>query len=118
MINLHYLLSAIVVGVAGGLGSVLRHALRNLQGWLPWGTLLANLAASALAAAVFVLLTPNTVGSVALVAGLAGGLSTFSAYIGQLHAMLKQQMWLRAASYTLLTFGVSSTVVFMVATFG
>ena len=68
----------LMVCLLGGVGASARFALGKFNGYLPWGILFGNTIASAVAA--FAL--ESTV-SVWLVAGLAGGLSTFSTLIAQ-----------------------------------
>ena len=70
----------LVVALFGGLGAVLRSLLGRFRGYLPWGILIANTVASAVAAFGY-LDTPQF--GLILVAGLAGGLSTFSTFIQQ-----------------------------------
>ena len=67
-----------MVCLLGGFGATARFALGKWNGYLPWGILVANTLASAVAA--FAL--ESSVG-IGLVAGLAGGLSTFSTLIAQ-----------------------------------
>lgn len=75
---MEWLLGFVLIGLAGGAGSVLRALLSKLDGWLPYGLLLANSLAAGLVA--WLLLRPDlsldlvTIASV----GFAGGLSTFS----------------------------------------
>ncbi|MEY4293928.1 MAG: hypothetical protein RIR29_578 [Actinomycetota bacterium] len=86
---------ALGLGVAlfGGFASVLRLALSRWTGWLPWGILFANTAASLLAG--FELIgsqTPNPL----VVAGICGGLSTFSTFAGQTVEFAKAKQFGRA----------------------
>lgn len=67
-----------MVCLLGGVGATARFALGKWNGYLPWGILVANTLASSVAA--FAL--ESSVG-IWLVAGLAGGLSTFSTLIAQ-----------------------------------
>lgn len=69
------------VAILGGLGSVLRHFLSMWSGVLPWGILLANSSASFIAGFAI----SNDLFEVALIVGLAGGLSTFSTFAAQTH---------------------------------
>ena len=68
----------LAVAALGGLGAVLRYLLGRWNGTLPWGILLANTMASCVAG-----FAAGTTMSLALVTGLAGGLSTFSTLIAQ-----------------------------------
>jgi CrcB protein len=107
----------IAVAFAGGFGSVLRFWLAPLQGWLPWGTLLANTAASALAAFILVQFGSTSIVEVALVSGFAGGLSTLSAYAQQTYEFLRTKLWLQAGAYTLASFLIPSTAIAAIAMF-
>ena len=75
---MEWFLGFLLVGVAGGVGSVIRAILSKLDGWLPWGLFLANSLAAGLVA--WLLLSPELaskyLGIVSV--GFAGGLSTFS----------------------------------------
>ncbi len=107
----------LTVAVAGGLGSVLRFWLSPIQGWLPWGTLFANTAASGFAALILVQFGPGSMVEISLVAGLAGGLSTLSTFAAQTYDLLRSKEWLRAATYTFASFLIPSTAVAAVAMF-
>ena len=67
------------VALLGGLGSVARHFLGFWTGSLPWGILLANSVASFIAG----LAISNQLFEIAVIFGLAGGLSTFSTFAAQ-----------------------------------
>lgn len=75
---MEWLVGFLLIGIAGGVGSVIRALLSKLDGWLPYGLFLANSLAAGLVA--WLLLRPEL--SVDLLAiaslGFAGGLSTFS----------------------------------------
>ncbi len=73
-----WLLGFLLIGLAGGVGSVIRALLSKLDGWLPFGLFLANSLAAGLVA--WLLLRPElTVDLLAIASvGFAGGLSTFS----------------------------------------
>ena len=107
----------LTVGLAGGVGAVLRFWLAPIQGWLPWGTLLANTLASAFAGFIVVSFDSASFLEVSLVAGLAGGLSTLSTFAGQTYDLLKTKRWLAAATYTLASFVIPSTAVAAIAMF-
>lgn len=66
------------VCVLGGFGAAARYLLSKWDGSLPWGILVGN----SIAAIVATIALHGTL-SVILVAGLAGGLSTFSTLIAQ-----------------------------------
>ena len=71
---------ALTIAVLGGFASVLRLGLARWTGWLPWGILFANTSASLLAG---VELVGASVASPLIVAGICGGLSTFSTFAAQ-----------------------------------
>jgi CrcB protein len=107
----------LAVALAGGLGSVLRFWLAPIQGWLPWGTLLANTAASAVAAFVLVQFGSASLLEIALVSGFAGGLSTLSTFASQTYDFLRTRLWIQAAAYVLASFLIPSTAVAAIAMF-
>jgi CrcB protein len=86
------------VGVLGGVGSALRHIAGHWAGVLPWGILLVNSVASFVAGAAV------AYGSfeVALIVGLAGGLSTFSTFAANTFEFLKAGQTVRALANTVL----------------
>ena len=84
--------TALAVGLLGGVGSVLRHLVGFWQGVLPWGILSVNSVASFIAGAAIA----NGFFEVALVIGLAGGLSTFSTFAAQSYELLLKGRKLRA----------------------
>ena len=112
------------IGVAGGIGAVLRHWLSNRpDAWMPWGTLAANTIATVIAASALVILElnaglpllvsgddwPPTLIGYTLVVGLAGGMSTFSTVAGQVAELIRCKHWLRAVCYALASFAIPST---------
>jgi fluoride ion exporter CrcB/FEX len=81
---MEWFLVFILIGAAGGAGSVVRALLTRFDGWLPYGLFLANSLAAGLVGWLVVgstlsagYLTLTTAGFAATV-GFAGGLSTFS----------------------------------------
>ena len=68
----------LLIGLFGGLGAVLRASLVKWEGFLGWGLLLANTLAAALVAWIWAGPPLPAGTNEILVAGLAGGLSTFS----------------------------------------
>jgi CrcB protein len=74
----------LAVGIFGGLGSLVRHLVGTWSGFLPWGILAANSIASFVAGASLA----NGFYEMALVVGLAGGLSTFSTFAAQSYELL------------------------------
>ena len=113
------LLLLIAVGLAGGLGAVLRYWLADLRGWLPWGTLLANTIASVVGgiAVIYFSDAPLRLTEITLVAGFAGGLSTLSTFAGQTTQMLAARQWVKALVYTIASFVIPSTAVALLAVF-
>lgn len=77
------IISVSIVALFGGLGSVIRHFIGSWQGRLPWGILLVNSVASAVAG----LAVGKGLVELALVAGLASGLSTFSTFAAQTYEL-------------------------------
>jgi len=113
------LLLLLAVGFAGGIGAVLRFWLADIKGWLPWGTLLANTIASVVGGLAVIYFTDSSLKftEVALVSGLAGGLSTLSTFAGQTTQMLAARQWVKALVYTLASFVIPSTAVALLAFF-
>ena len=71
------LLTALGVAMFGGVASVFRMGLSRWSGWLPWGILFANTSASFLVG-LETIATPSQ--SPLIIAGICGGLSTFSSF--------------------------------------
>lgn len=96
------LVTALAVAVLGGVGSVLRQIASFWAGFLPWGILAVNSVAS------FVVGFAISSGEneIALVVGLAGGLSTFSTFAAQSFEYLKNQQRLRAIVNFVLNLGL------------
>ena len=105
------MVEVLVVAFFGGLGALLRSSLGNFKGYLPWGILIANTAATAVAA--WALLATPQLGLV-LVAGLAGGLSTFSTFVAQTWQLLTDGKLLAAGLNIILNLIVPSTAVMLV----
>lgn len=85
---------ALGVGLFGGAASVLRYGLSRWSGWLPWGILFANTAASFLAG-IELVSTQNP--SPLIVAGFCGGLSTFSSFAAQTVEFIRAKQFVRGA---------------------
>lgn len=96
----------LAVALAGGLASVLRLTLSKWHGWLPWGILLANSAASL---GLGLVLHLAQAGQPIVVAGICGGLSTFSSVVAASGEYLRGRLWLKAALYTALSFAIPFT---------
>ncbi len=75
---MEWLLGFLLIGLAGGVGSVIRALLSKLDGWLPYGLFLANSLAAGLVA--WLMLRPELSLDLFAIAsiGFAGGLSPFS----------------------------------------
>lgn len=100
--------TSLIVAFLGGVGSLLRHLASSWQGRLPWGILAVNSVASFIAG-----LAISMDGlEIALVAGLAGGLSTFSTFIGQTSDLLEQGKTSRALLNILLNLGITALFFF------
>jgi CrcB protein len=105
------ILQLLVVGLFGGLGAVLRNLLGTFKGYLPWGILIANTLATAISA--WALITSPQLGLI-VVAGLAGGLSTFSTFVGQTWTLLHERKRLAAFLNVSLNLVLPSTAVALV----
>ena len=101
----------LVVALFGGLGAVLRGWLGTYKGFLPWGILIANTVATAIA--TWVLVDFPQLGLV-LVAGLAGGLSTFSTFVGQTWQLMRDRRRPAAFLNVVLNVVIPSTAVAVV----
>ncbi|MEY4000061.1 MAG: hypothetical protein RLZZ626_416 [Actinomycetota bacterium] len=104
----------LTVAVAGGFGSVLRLVASKWTGYLPWGIMAANVLASGLAMfakAGLGSVYPNTPAGFSIAIGVAGGFSTFSAFIAQTAEYFRRRQLRRAGLNILLTFVLSSTAV-------
>jgi len=75
---MEWLLVFILVGIAGGAGSVVRALLTRFDGWLPYGLFLANSLAAGLVGWLLAGPTLTADYLTVLSVGFAGGLSTFS----------------------------------------
>jgi len=106
-----------VIGLGAVLGAWLRYVLAvwlNAQGWLPFGTLLAN--------AMGGLLVGVTLGWSAaqpdlsplirlfLVTGFLGALTTFSTFSAEVVGLMMAEYWARAGLVVLLHLGTSLTL--------
>jgi CrcB protein len=109
-----FLVIALSVAIAGGLGSVTRYALSQLDGAMPWGILAANVLAAFLAANVLFASTSDFVTNVAII-GFAGGLSTFSTVSAQSHELIAQGQHRKMIWNNILQFGLPIVVVVLVA---
>ncbi len=84
----------ILIGLAGGLGSVLRLFLSGWAGKLPWGILTANTVASFVMGSALMAIQTNPLASAVIVTGICGGLSTFSSFSAQTVEYFKaKQVW-------------------------
>ena len=75
---MEWFLVFILIGVAGGAGSVIRALLTRFDGWLPYGLFLANSLAAGLVGWLLAGPTLTADYFTVLTVGFAGGLSTFS----------------------------------------
>ena len=81
MIGWEFYVVMLGVGLAGGLGAVIRLFLAQWQGKLPWGILAGNVLAS-----LWVGLMASSLSwmvAIIIITGFAGGLSTFSSFAAQ-----------------------------------
>jgi len=104
----------LLVAVLGGLGSALRFVLSRWQGTLPWGILMANILAAAVATTAYFAFGQSFV-SLVLVAGFAGGLSTFSAVSAQTFDYFKAGEINRMVFNALFQFGLPILATVVVA---
>ena len=95
--------------VAGGLGSMLRFSLSKLNGFWPWGILLANIIGSFFAGWAVVYFEADVSLVAVMVVGLAGGLSTFSSWAAGAVQLVSRDRPLAATLYTVVTLVLSST---------
>ncbi len=101
----------VLLVVLGGLGSVLRLFLAQWVGKLPWGVLIANVVASLIGAAAYLVNLRFNVPELTLIVtmGFCGGLSTFSSFAAQTVEYFKaKQVW-RGVFNTVLNFLLPST---------
>lgn len=77
-------LTVALVGVFGGIGSLIRYFIGSWNGLIPWGILVTN----CLGAGVAAMAVSAGEIQIALAVGLAGGLSTFSTFAGQTYDLL------------------------------
>ena len=75
---MQWFLVFILIGIAGGAGSVIRALLTRFDGWLPYGLFLANSLAAGLVGWLLAGPTLTADYFTVLTVGFAGGLSTFS----------------------------------------
>jgi len=99
--------------VAGGLGSALRFTISKLNGFWPWGILIANILGSFVAGWAVIFFDANLTWLAILVVGLAGGLSTFSAWAAGTVQLVARDCPLAAALYTIMTLILSSTAAYL-----
>jgi fluoride exporter len=86
------------VALLGGAGSALRHIAGFWSGYLPWGILVVNSVASFVAGVA----VATGLFEIALVVGLAGGLSTFSTFAANTFEFIKAGQRVRALANTVL----------------
>lgn len=100
----------LVVALFGGLGAALRGWLGNFKGFLPWGILIANTVATAIAMWGLVW-APQL--QLILVAGIAGGLSTFSTFVGQTWQLMRDRRRPAALLNVILNILLPSTAAYL-----
>jgi CrcB protein len=99
--------------IAGGLGSALRFAISKFNGFWPWGILLANILGSFIAGWAVIYFKTDLTWLAILVVGLAGGLSTFSAWAAGTVQLVSRDRPVAAALYTIMTLILSSTAAYV-----
>lgn len=101
------------VFMAGGLGSALRFAISKFNGFWPWGILIANIVGSFFAGWAVIYFETNLTWLAILVVGLAGGISTFSAWAAGTVQLVARDRPLAATLYTIVTLILSSTAAYV-----
>ncbi|MEY4310554.1 MAG: hypothetical protein RLZ71_480 [Actinomycetota bacterium] len=105
----------LAVALFGGAGAVARFALSGWARKLPWGILTANTAAAILASISVTISGAYSSTSIALVVGLAGGLSTYSAVVGHVAGFWRDRQWTRGWWNLFLNLFVPSTAALIVS---
>jgi len=105
----------LLVGFAGGLGSMARYLVglwagRALPAWFPYGTLFVNVVGCFLITLVAELALRTTLVSplvrLTLTTGFMGGLTTYSAFDLETTNLLRERAWATAAANVAVTLGV------------
>jgi CrcB protein len=96
------------IGVAGTVGVLARHAVQQVvprHGGMPWGTLLVNISGAFILGFLFTLIVRRFATAMwiqeALLVGLLGGYTTFSAFSLETFLMIEHGRVALAASYSL-----------------
>jgi CrcB protein len=98
------MVSVFAVALLGGIGSVARYMIGFWNGVLPWGILAANTVASFIAG---VAISAGQL-QIALIVGLAGGLSTFSTFAAQTSDLVVAGKKVLALTNSVLNLGLPS----------
>ena len=112
--------NVLIVGLGGGLGSMLRYssslfALKYFGGWLPWATWGVNVFGCLLAGMLFGLsgnITNSTVRLLWLV-GFCGGFTTFSAFALENINWWQMKEYYKIIFYTFVSIGGSFSAVWL-----
>ena len=107
--SLEFIVLVLAVGIAGGLGSVLRLLVGKWQGKLPWGILAGNVLASFVVG--LIANSQNFFWAIILITGLAGGLSTFSSFAAQTVEFMRRGRIAQGLLNILANLALSSTAV-------
>ena len=93
----------LLVGIGGAAGSMLRHVCQKyLNGSLPYGTLLVNIAGCLFIGIIWGLLSRHgdEQRKLLLATGFCGGFTTFSAFTQEGIQLMMEDRWLTFAFYT------------------
>ena len=111
MIDLSFFYAALLISLAGGVGAVIRLYLGQWIGKLPWGILLANVIGSLIAGLLSS--NGNIIFATILIAGFAGGLSTFSSFVAQTVDFMRERRLVQGFLNILMNLVLSSTAVLL-----